>query len=111
MTIENQLERWKLFYEQVERASRCGIIVGIGDMNLDLEKLENSNIYLKKLAEEHLSMMGKNGLELLDFGTTWIRTQKKNGKIKCSSIDQAFTNKLTAIHSYQKNTVTYLIIV
>ena len=44
-------------------------------MNLDLEKLENSNIYLKKLAEEHLSMIGENGLEVLDFGTTWIRSQ------------------------------------
>ena len=77
MTIENQLKRWKLFHEQVGRASKYGIVVGIGDMNFDLEKLENTNYYLKKLAEEQLSMMGENSLEILDFGTTWIRTQKK----------------------------------
>ena len=77
-------------------------------MNLDLEKLENSNYYLKKLKEEHLSMMGKNGLEILDLGTTWIGTQK-NDTLKCSAhgmsvqrTENWFRRKFTALKSLCK---------
>ena len=72
LTIEQQLENWKIFHSQVEKASTEGLILGIGDMNIDLEKLEESTYYLKKLAEEHQSMIGECGLELLNFGIMYL---------------------------------------
>ena len=50
MSIDEQFERWKFFHSQVEKASTQGNIIVIGDMNLDLEKLEESTYYLKKVA-------------------------------------------------------------
>ena len=43
----------KIFHSQVDTASKEGLILGIGDMNIDIEKLKESAYYLKKLAEEH----------------------------------------------------------
>ena len=98
MTLEQQLDKWKTFHSQVEKASKEGLILVIGDMNIDLEKLEESTYYLKKIAEEHLSMIGECGLEILNFGITWSRTHN-DGTIKKSSIDQAITNKPIAVHT------------
>ena len=106
LTIEQQLENWKIFHSQVEKASTEGLILGIGDMNIDLEKLEESTYYLKKLAEEHQSMIGECGLELLNFGITWSRTHS-DGNTIMSAIDQAFTNKAIAIHSCYKIPISY----
>ena len=91
---------------KVKSASREGTILGIGDMNIDLQKLGETSYYLKKLAEEHLSMIGECGLELIEFGYTWSRTWK-DGIITRSAIDQAFTNKPTAIKNYFKIPVSY----
>ena len=96
MSLNEQLERWKLFKAQVEKASSESLILCMGDMNIDLEKLEESTYYLKKLAEEHQSMIGECGLELLNFGITWSRTHS-DGNTIMSAIDQAFTNKAIAI--------------
>ena len=106
MTIEQQLERWKILHSQVEKASKEGLILIVGDMNIDLQKLEESTYYLKKLAEEHLSMIGECGLEVLNFGITWSRTHK-DGTITKSAIDQALTNKPLALHSYHKKPIDY----
>ena len=106
MTLEQQLEKWKTFHYQVEKASKEGLILVIRDMNIDLEKLEESTYYLKKLAEEHLSMIGECGLEILNFGITWSRTHN-DGTIKKASIDQAITNKPIAVHSYHKKHIDY----
>ena len=46
-------------------------------MNIDLQKWEDRNYYLKKLAEE--SLIGNNGLEIINFGiigTESIRMEK-----------------------------------
>ena len=66
MTIDQQLERLKIFYLQIEQASKEGLILVIGDMNIDLEKWEDSKYYLKKVAEEYQSMIGEGGLELIE---------------------------------------------
>ena len=63
MSINEQLERWKIFQNQVGQASKEGLILTIGDMNIDLEKWEESNYYQKKLAEEYQLMVGELGLE------------------------------------------------
>ena len=106
MSIDQQLERWVIFNSQVQKASAEGTIVVIGDMNLDLDKIEESSYYLKKVAEQHQSMIGELGLHLFHFGITWTRSQK-DGTIKRSSIDQAFTNRISTIHSYHKIPISY----
>ena len=70
MSINEQLERLKLFHLQVDKVSKEGSILVIGDMNINLEQWDDSKYYLKKLAEEYQSMIGECGLELIDFGIT-----------------------------------------
>ena len=70
MSIIEQLERLKLFHLQVDKVSKEGSILVIGDMNINLEQWNDSKYYLKKLAEEYQSMIGECGLELIDFGIT-----------------------------------------
>ena len=71
MSIEKQLENWKNFHDQVEKATSEAPTFIIGDMNIDLDKFEEPTYYLKKLAKQHQSMMGECGLELFHFGITW----------------------------------------
>ena len=40
MTIDQQLVGWKIFLSQVEQASKEGLILCLGDMNINLEQLE-----------------------------------------------------------------------
>lgn len=75
-------------------------------MNIDLEKWEDPNYYLKKLAEEYQSLIGEQGLELINFGLTWKRNHK-NGNILCSAIDHALTNKPLSINKYHKIPIDY----
>ena len=42
LSIENQIERLKIFSLQIEEATKEGMVLAIGDMNIDLEKLEDS---------------------------------------------------------------------
>ena len=74
-------------------------------MNIDLNRLDELTIYLKKLAEEYQLMIGECGLELLNFGFTWRRIIK-NAQVS-SSLDHAFTNKPLSIHSYNKHMIDY----
>ena len=60
-------------------------------MNINLEHLEESTYYLKKLAEKYQMLIGECGLEVLNFGITWNRTCQDN--VVKSAVDQAFTNK------------------
>ena len=54
----------------MDKVSKEGSILVIGDMNINLEQWDDSKYYLKKLAEEYQSMIGECGLELIDFGIT-----------------------------------------
>ena len=65
MTINQQLERSQIFHSQVEKATKEGLILIIGGMNVNLELWEESIYYLKKLAEEYQSIIGECGLELI----------------------------------------------
>ena len=105
MTIDQQLEGWKIFLSQVEQASKEGLILCLGDMNINLELLEDPTYYLKKLAEEYQLIIGECGLEILNFGITWNRICK-DGVVK-SAVDQAFTNKPYSIHNYFKTLIDY----
>ena len=91
MTPDQQLERFEIFHSQVELAQKEGTILCLGDFNINLENLENPSYYLKKLADEYLTMVGELGLEILDYGVTWNRI--KNGSVVKSAVDHAITNK------------------
>ena len=60
MTIEQQLENLKNFHFQVEK----GLILEIGDMNIELEKLEESTL---------LPIKTSRRTSVYDRGM-WIRT-------------------------------------
>ena len=102
MSMKQQIERWKIFQSQVSKASKEGLILGIGDMNIDLEKLEESSYYQKKFAEEYQLLIGECGLDLLNFGITWSRNQHVS-----SALDHAFINKPLSVHSYHKEWIDY----
>ena len=43
-----QREKWKIFMNQAIKASKEGIVIAIGDTNLDLESFEDPTNYKKK---------------------------------------------------------------
>ena len=45
LTDLEQRERWEIFMNQAKQASKEGFVVAIGDMNLDLERFEDSTNY------------------------------------------------------------------
>ena len=101
MSIDQQIERWRIFKSQVEHAKNEGLILRIGDMNINLEKIEDSNYYLKPLAEEYHTLINENSLKIFNFGITWSRIHKHN-KTKESAVDHAFTNKMGLVHNHFK---------
>ena len=102
MSIDQQIERWKIYKSQIEQAKKeNSLILCLGDMNINLEKLEESSYYLKKLAEEYQIMTSDFQLEVLNFGITWSRSHK-NGITKNSAVDHAMTNKIESVHDYFK---------
>ena len=93
-------------HAQIEQASKEGLILVIGDMNIDFQKWENSSYYLKKLAEAYQFMIGECGLEPINFGITWSRIHK-DGNVLMSSIDHGLTNKPSSIKDFYKNSIDY----
>merc|ERR1712029_1155537 len=87
------------FRKQVEKASSEAFVLGIGDFNIDLEKLGDNTYYRKPLAEDYQALLGYCGLECIDFGITWRRFFE-NGEIKESAIDHAFSSKGSHITSF-----------
>ena len=102
LSINEQIERLNIFHTQVEKASKEGLILIMGDMNINLEKWEDPNYYLKKLADEYHRLIGLCGLDLLNFGITWSRSQD-NG----SALDHGLCNKPEAIKNYYKTDIDY----
>jgi len=47
MNPEQQVEKLEILHTQIEKASKEGLILIIGDMNIDLEKWEDLNYYQK----------------------------------------------------------------
>ena len=65
------------FGKQIEKATQeCDHVYILGDLNIDTIRWNDKDYYLKKLAEEYQTILGKNSLELIDYGITWKRLQK-----------------------------------
>ena len=60
----------------IKSIKKEGLILCLGDMNVDLLKWGDFNYYQKNLASQYQLMIGKCGLELLDFRITWSRIKK-----------------------------------
>ena len=105
--VSEQLSRLELFRQQVEKAAKeTENIYILGDLNVDINRWNNKDYYLKKVAEEYQTLIGKNGLELIDFGITWKRIQE-NGVIKQSALDHLLTNQASSIINNKTIKVTY----
>ena len=85
LTINQQIERLKVLFLQIELAEEEGLALIIGDMNIDIEKLEDSTYHLRKLANEYQLMINECGLKILNFGPTWNRNHK-DGKVLFSAV-------------------------
>ena len=72
-------------------------MLGIGDQNIDVARLEDTSYYRYNLGKEYLNMIAENGLDTIEYGITWM----KNEQIM-SSIDHAFTNKILSVQSPRK---------
>jgi hypothetical protein len=102
MNESEQIERLQVLHSQVEKASKEGLMLILGDMNIDLDKMEEKDYYQEKQAKEYQTMIGENGLDIINFGTTWKRPNRDE-----SAIDHALTNKPESIKDYQKIEILY----
>ena len=103
MNPDQQVDKLEILHTQIEKASKEGLILIIGDMNIDLEKWEDLKYYQKKQAEKYQSLIGECGLEIMDFGMTY--NGNKNGEVINSALDHAITNKPRAINNYYKTLI------
>ena len=62
----------------------------MGDLNIDLLRINDDTYYNKSLARIYQSMMGENGLTPIRMGTTFRRIQQ-NGVVKESELDHLLT--------------------
>ena len=83
-----------------------GVILCMGNMNINLEKLEYQTYYLRKLAEDYQTLICECELKVLNFGITLTRIHKDN-MIKESAVDHGITNKLEAISYHSKFQIDY----
>ena len=105
MTQKEQIDRIKILQIQVEKASKEGLILLIGDLNIDLVKWEKPQYYLKNVAQEYQTLIGECGLEVIDFGVTFSRPCKK--EFIESALDHALVNKPASIKNYFKTLIDY----
>ena len=68
MSDKEQSERWQIFMNQAKMASREGLVLVIGDTNLDLERFDDATYYKKDIAEKYQQDLGEGGFELINFG-------------------------------------------
>ena len=106
MNLHQQIEKIKILQSQIEVASKEGLALVIGDMNIDINKLEDPSYYQKKIAEEYLSMVGECGLEIINFGITWSRTHQ-DGNMLNSALDHALINKPTSVNDHYRIDIDY----
>ena len=98
-----QVERLQVLHSQVEKASKEGLLLVLGDMNIDLDKMEEEKYYQAKQAKEYQSMISENGLEVMHFGKTFLHRVNKEE----TAIDHAITNKPESIKDHQKVEIAY----
>ena len=102
MSESEQIERLQVLHTQVEKASKEGLLLILGDMNINLDKMEEEKYYQEKQAKEYQTMIGENGLDVIHFGKTWKRPNREE-----TAIDHALTNKPESIKDYQKIEIAY----
>ena len=102
MSESEQIERLQVLHSQVEKASKEGLLLILGDMNINLDKMEEEDYYQEKQAKEYQTMIGENGLDVIHFGKTWKRPNREE-----TAIDHALTNKPESIKNYQKIEIAY----
>ena len=102
-----QSQRQDKFRQQVERAEneKCTII-GIGDMNLDMEKWHKPDYKFKRISKNYQEMLSRLGLHLFNYGYTFQRINKE-GKVTRSAIDHAFTNREGNIKKTEKQVCSF----
>ena len=63
LTEDQQVDLFKIITGQIEKAClENGQVVALGDWNINLERLEDQNFYLKKVADEYKNCMATCGL-------------------------------------------------
>ena len=102
LNTNQEIEHIHILKQQIEIASKEGLVIIIGDMNIDLHKMEMSKI--TKQAEEYQLLIGECGLDLIDFGSTWFRKQEYATCVRNqeSALDHALVNKPEAIKDFFK---------
>ena len=100
MSEKEQIERWEIFRKQVDKASKEGLILAIGDQNIDVERLEEPSYYLYNLGKEYQNLIAENGLETIHYGIT----RRLNQDTK-SAIDHAFCNKPISVQNWSKKLI------
>ena len=63
--------------------SKQGLVLVLGDINLDLNRFEEPTYYLKTISDQYQIDLGEGGFEIINFGDTW----------KDRAIDHTFCNK------------------
>ncbi|MCP3931383.1 MAG: endonuclease/exonuclease/phosphatase family protein, partial [Bacteroidetes bacterium] len=102
MGENEEIERIQMLHSQIEKASKEGLILIMGDMNIDLYKWEEKDYYKNKQAKEYQTLIAENGLEIYHFGTTFKRINTEG-----SAIDHALTNKPEGIQDFRKIEINY----
>ena len=98
MKESEEIERIQILHSQIEKARKEGLILIMGDMNIDLDKWEEKEYYQANQAKEYQTLIAENGLEIYHFGTTFKRVNTKG-----SAIDHALTNKPEGIKRLPEN--------
>ena len=68
MSQTEQTERVNKLVDQFEKACSEGLVVALGDLNVDLNRTEDDTYYLKPVAEEYYAGVARCGLDILNFG-------------------------------------------
>ena len=106
LSITQQAERMQVFNTQLERATIEGLVVCMGDFNINLEKYLSPTFYLRAVADEYQKTISNCGLSLIDFGITW-RREHKDGSVHESAIDHGLINKPVHLIEATKKEVDY----
>ena len=103
LDTDEQINQLHTLKSQIGIASKEGLVIVLGDMNIDLNKWEISK--LSKLSEEYQLLIGECGLELMNYGITYSRIIES--VLRESALDHALTNKPEAIEDYFKVKINY----
>ena len=76
---------------QAKEVSKQGLVMAIGDMNLDVERFEDPDYYLKPISDQYQLDLGEGGFDIINFGLTWKSR---------TAVDHCFINKPEAMKKH-----------